>query len=89
MLFVLGVEAGGAAFGGDLADEAGLYEVAEIVVGGGAGGARVDAVDGFKDFGGGGVLVVLHEERHDAVALRGAAEAAVFKALADLLGFHY
>jgi hypothetical protein len=37
MLLVLGVVAGGAAFGGDLADEAGFYEVAEIVVGGGAG----------------------------------------------------
>ncbi len=36
VLFVLGVVAGGAAFGGDLADEAGFYEVAEVVVGGGA-----------------------------------------------------
>jgi len=89
VLLVFGVVTGGAAFGGDLADEAGFYQIAEVVVGGGAGGAWVDAVDGFEDFSGGGMLVVLHEERHDAVALRRAAEAAVFEALAYLLGFHW
>ncbi len=88
VLLVLGVVAGGAAFGGDLADEAGVDEVAEVVVGGGAGRAGVDAVDGFKDLGGGGVLVVREQERHDAVALGRAAEAAVFKALTDLVCVH-
>ena len=73
VLLVFGVVAGGAAFGGDFADEAGFYKVAEVVVGGGAGGARVEAVDSFEDLRSGGVLVVAHEERHDAVALRSAA----------------
>ena len=42
MLLALGVVAGGAAFDGDLANETGFDEVAEIVVGGGARGARRD-----------------------------------------------
>ena len=88
VLFVFGVVTGRAAFGGDFADEAGFYKVAEVVVGGGAGGARVEAVNGFEDFGGGGVFVMAHEERHDAVTLRGAAEAAVFKFLPNLLRVH-
>jgi hypothetical protein len=59
VLDALGVKAGGTAFDGDLADEAGLNEVAEIVVGGGAGGSGIETVDAFEDFGGGGVAVVL------------------------------
>jgi hypothetical protein len=42
----------------------------------------------FKDLSGGGVPVVLQQERHDAEALRRAAQAAVFQALDDLLRFH-
>ncbi len=88
VLVVPGVVAGGAAFSGDLAHETGLDEVAEVVVGGGAGGAWVDAVDGLEDFGRGGVIVVRQQERHDAVALRGETQAAVLKSLPDLLRVH-
>jgi hypothetical protein len=88
VLDALGVEAGGAAFDGDLANEARLNEVAEIVVGSGAGGAGVKAVDAFEDLSRGGVLVVRHQERHDAVALRGEAQAVIFESLPDLLRVH-
>ena len=88
MLLVFGVVASGAAFCGDLADEAGFYEVAKIVVGGGAREAWVNAVDGFVDFGCGGVFMMRHEERHDAVALRGATQAAVFESLANCFRCH-
>jgi hypothetical protein len=63
------VEASGAAFDGNLADEAGLYEVTEIVVSGGAGRARVEAVDALKDFRSGGMSMMLKQERHHAEAL--------------------
>ena len=88
MLFVLRVIAGGTAFGGDLAHEARFDEVAEVVVGGCAGGARVNAVDGFEDFGSGGMLVMLEQKRHDAVTLRSKAQAAIFESLSDLLRTH-
>jgi len=88
VLFVFGVVTGRAAFGGDFADEAGFYKVAEVVVGGGAGGARVEAVDGFEDFGGGGVFMMAHEERHDAVTLCGETKTAVLKPLTNYLGVH-
>ena len=88
MQLVLGVVTRGAAFGGNLADEAGVNEVAEIVIDGGARRARVEAIYGLEDFRGGGVLMVVHEERHDAVTLRGAAQAAVFESLTDCLGVH-
>jgi hypothetical protein len=88
MLQVFGIVASGAAFDGDLPDEARFYEVAEVVVGGGAGGARVDAVDGFEDFGGGGVLVVIEQKGHDAEALRCEAQAIIFESLPDSLRVH-
>ena len=88
VLLVFRVVAGGAAFGGDLTHEACFYEVAQVVVRGCAGGSRVNAVDGLKDLGSGGVVVVRHEERHDTVALRSKAQAAIFESLSDLLRAH-
>ena len=88
VLLVFRVVAGGAAFGGDLTHEARFDEVAEVVVRGGAGGAGVNAVDGFKDLGCGGVVVVFEQKRHDAVALRCTAETVVFQPLPNLLRVH-
>lgn len=88
MLLVFGIITGGTAFGGDLANETSFDEVVEIVVGGSAGGARIDAVDGFEDLGCGGVLVVRHKKRHDGVALRGATQTAILEFLANFLHVH-
>jgi hypothetical protein len=82
------VKARGAAFDGDLADEAGFDEIAKIVIGGGAGRAGIETIDAFEDLSGSGMAGVVNEEGHDAEALRGAAETAVFQTGDDGLGVH-
>jgi len=88
MAHAFGIEAGGAAFDGDFADQAGFDEVAQIVINGGPGRARVEAIDGFEDFGSGGMAGMLDEEGHNAVTLRRAAQAAALEGLLDCLGIH-
>ena len=77
-----------AAFDGDFAHEASFYEVAKIVVGGGARGAWIDAIDGFEGFGSGWVAVVVEQEGHHCVTLGRATEAFFFEAALDLIGGH-
>ena len=84
----LRVEACGAAFHGDFANETGFNQVTEVVVGSGAGGARIDAIDGVVNLGGCGMSVVFEKERHDGVALGRAAKAAAVEGTQNHLRFH-
>ena len=88
VLDIPGVEARGAAFDGDFTDETSLNEVAEVVVGGGARRSRIDAVDGFGDFGGGRMTGVFKKKGHHAVTLRSASQTAVFESLPNRVGVH-
>jgi hypothetical protein len=74
-----GIEARGPAFDGYLANQACLHQVPQIVVSGCPGGAWIHAIYGFKDFDSRGMPVVFHEEGHDSVALRSAAQPAAFQ----------
>jgi hypothetical protein len=83
-----GIESRGATFDRDFANETRLHQVPEIVISRGSGTPRIGAIHGFKDLGGSGMLVVLHEERHHRVPLWSAAQSAGFQRLPDPLGFH-
>ena len=86
VLNAFGVKAGGAAFDGHFTHEAGLDEIAQIVISRGAGGAGVQTVDGFENFRGGRMTVLPGQKRHDGVALRGAAKAVGVQRASDDFG---
>ncbi len=80
----IGVVAGGAgAFEREFANQAGGDQRVEVVVDGGAGSARVGAVDGVEDIVGSGVRGMAHEEVEHGVPLRGAAEGAVAEGVVE------
>jgi hypothetical protein len=78
----------GAAFHGNFADQAGFHQVAKIVVGGGARGARINAVYGFESFRSGRVAVVIHQEGHHRETLGSTTQAFVLEAALDLVHVH-
>ena len=72
MLEAFGVETSGASFHRYFAYQACPHKVIQIVIGGGAGRARVQPVYAFEDFYSCGVPVVFQQESHYGVALRSA-----------------
>ena len=88
MPHAFGVEARGTALDCDLAHQACLHEIAKIVVGGGSRGARVHAIHGLKDFRSRRVALTLHQECHDGIALRRAAQSGVLEGLLDRFDVH-
>lgn len=83
-----GVEAGGATLHGYFPHQTRLHQVPQIVIGGGAGAARIEAIHGVEDFGDGGMAAMVQQKRHDGVTLRSAAQAAVLNKSFDLPGGH-
>ncbi len=82
------IEARSATFYCDFAYKARLHQVAQIVIGCGPRGSRIETIDALKDFRGGGMPGVLHKECHDTIALRSAAQAACFQRPLDFAGIH-
>jgi hypothetical protein len=62
MAHVLRIETCGTALDGNFAHEAGLHEIAQIVVSGSPREAWIKAIDSLKYFRGGGMAVVLYQE---------------------------
>jgi len=73
---------------GHFAHQAGLHQVAQIVIDRGSGGARIDSVYSFEDFRGRRVAGLFHQERHYCVALRGAAQAPAGERALDRMSVH-
>jgi hypothetical protein len=65
-----------------------LDQVSEIVIGGGSGGARVHAIDGFEDLHRRWMTILLQQKCHYRKALGCATQPAVFKGALDGFGFH-
>ena len=65
-----------------------MHQVSKIVVNGGAGRARVDAIDGGEDLRSGGMAMTLHQESHHRVTLRGATQAGGCEGAFDGGGIH-
>lgn len=59
-----------AALHGHFTHQTSLHEIAQIVVNRSSGRARIDAVHSFADLRRCGMPGLLHQERHDSVALR-------------------
>jgi hypothetical protein len=85
---VNGFETGASAFHGHFPHQARLYEVTQIVVGGGARTARVHTIDRFEDLRSRGMPVVFRQEGHDGEALRRAPKTGVFESSSDGIGVH-
>ena len=82
------IESRRAALHGHFTHQPGFHEVAQIVIDCSPGRARIDAIHGFEDLRRCGVPGLLHQERHDGVALRSAPQAAVRQRAFDRLGIH-
>ena len=74
-----GIESRGAALDRHFPHQAGLHQVAQIVIGRGPGGARIHPIHGFKDFDSRGMPVLFHQECHHGIALRSAPQPAAFQ----------
>jgi hypothetical protein len=83
-----GIEARSAPLNRHFPHQAGLHQVAQIVIGCGPGRARIHAIDGFEDFDSGGMPVLFRQEGHHGVALRRAAQPTAFQGPFDRLGVH-
>ena len=77
-----------AALHGHFTHQTSLYQVAQIVINRSPGRARIDAVNSFEDLRRCGMPGLLHQERHDSVALRSAPQTAARQGAFDRLGVH-
>ena len=84
MTVEVGIEARGLPFSGCLADQAGAGQVAQDVIDGSAGYARVTAGQGFKDLIGGRVNGLTHQVFEHVAALRRRAQAGALKVLIEI-----
>jgi hypothetical protein len=88
MTNVFGVKARRATLDGNFAHKPGLNEIAQIVVSGGPRAAWIESVNGFEDFGRGGMAVMRQKKGHHGKALGRTAQPAALEGLSDLLGVH-
>jgi hypothetical protein len=78
-----GVEARGTSFDGHFAHQASLHQIPQIVIGRGPRRTWVQAIDRLENLCSSGMSSVLHQERHDAMALRSTPQPAALKALSN------
>lgn len=78
-----GIEPRRPSFDGYFANKTGLHQIAQIVVGGSAGTARIGAVHRFKDFGRRRMARLLDQESQHRKPLRRAAQTTVFEGPPD------
>src|SRR5437868_2342309 len=73
---------------GHFTHQTSLHQVAQIVINRSPGRARIDAVNSFEDLRRCGMPGLLHQERHDGVALRRAPQITARQGAFDRIGVH-
>ncbi len=88
MARAFGIKPRGAAFNGYFPHQARLHQIPQVVISGGAGTARVQAIDAFKDFGSRWMSRMLQQKSYHCVALRRIAQSALFEGTFNLRSVH-
>jgi hypothetical protein len=79
----------GTALHGDLAHQTCFNQISQIVISGGPGRTRIDAIHSFKNFRSCGMTFRFHQKRHHGVTLWSTPQAPALKGPLNLRGIHY
>src|SRR5882672_9013039 len=82
------IESSGTALDSHFSHQARLHQVPQIVISCGPGRSRIHAIHGFKNFRSRRMSLVVHQEYHHGIALRGAAQSAALQGPLNRVGSH-